>query len=331
MYNSALYLNKCLDSLVDKRIIDNIEVIVVDDGSSDSSVLIAQKYVDKYPCSVKIIKKKNGGHGSVINTGSKIANGKYMKILDSDDWVQVENMEKLILELSYTDSDIVVTNFNMVDSQGKFCQKFISEHVEYNKLYTLDEFMSLPNQSRSCCTFHGVFYKTEFYKKSNIQLTENIYYEDQEYATFPFYYANSILFLDLCIYQYLVGREGQSVSHENQVKRLNQIETIMWNILNFYNKHNDMTLAKKEYFYFKISGIALSYFVAALLKNSNRNQGRRDAAKLREKIKNTDNKLYEMTTKKYNISVFLHIMHISPDLLESIKRTHLYHFLKKFI
>lgn len=82
------YIRQCLESLVIGEVLDRIEVLVVLDGSKDGSAEIAYEFVEQYPDTLRIIYKANGDHGSAINTGLMMAFGEYVKILDSDDWVE---------------------------------------------------------------------------------------------------------------------------------------------------------------------------------------------------------------------------------------------------
>lgn len=88
VYNMEKYIRQCLESLVIGEVLDRIEVLVVLDGSKDGSAEIAYEFVEQYPDTFRIIYKANGGHGSAINTGLMMASGEYVKILDSDDWVE---------------------------------------------------------------------------------------------------------------------------------------------------------------------------------------------------------------------------------------------------
>lgn len=330
-YNASEFLPKCLQSLVDSKQMESMEVLVVDDGSQNDPTAVVEPFIDQFPGSIRLIHKENGGHGSVINFAAKIAVGKYMKILDADDWVIADNMTELLQYLAHTISDVVITNFDMVDAEGRFRQPFEIEGVEFKRDYSMDELAALPECVYACSTFHGIFYRTEFYRRMNIRVSERVFYEDQEYATLPFYGVNNVSYLNLTIYQYLVGRPGQSVSHENQVKRLPEIKYILDNLIRFYQTHSEMSKARKKYFRYKIGVVILSYYVAALLKNPNRKQGRNDAAALRAELRQSSQELMLLTEKKYWIARCLHAIHMTPDGLERIKRTHFYYILKKFI
>lgn len=114
-YNVENYLEQTLKSLVcSNTIMEKMEVLIIDDGSTDQTALIAQKYVDNYPNTFILIQKKNGGHGSTLNCAVSQAHGKYFKMLDGDDWYETNNLQKLILELEYADSDIVLSPYKKI-------------------------------------------------------------------------------------------------------------------------------------------------------------------------------------------------------------------------
>ena len=113
-YNVEMYIEKLLDSIIDSGKLDEIEVLVVNDGSKDKTVEITNKYVKRYPNSIYLINKPNGGHGSTINTGIKNAHGKYFKAIDGDDWIDSTNLAKLIENMKKTNSDLILCNHKFV-------------------------------------------------------------------------------------------------------------------------------------------------------------------------------------------------------------------------
>lgn len=330
-YNAEKYLSKCIESLCHKSFLNELDIIVVNDGSKDDTSVIAHAYEERFPESVTVIDKENGGHGSGINTAIARARGKYFRVLDADDWVESSNMPEFLSYLKDSSADIVLCNFHMVDMLTGNKQPFRTERIPLGKEYTFSEFMEYPRSSRQCCFFHGITYRTEFYRKTGIQLTEKIFYEDQEYATLPAYFARTILPLDLFIYQYMVGNINQSISNENQVRNLWQIEKVFWNICDFYCNHRDMSEDKREYFLFKLSSLLLSYYVAGFLKDKDRAHGRATARSMSHKVREQCPELYVYSRKKYLIAYLLHLFYISSDVLEKAKRTKLYYAVRKFI
>ncbi len=330
-FNAEQYLAKCLDSLCQDAYIDKLDVIVINDGSTDGTSALAHRYESKYPNSVRVIDKENGGHGSGINAAVQKARGIYFQVVDADDWVVRENMPELLERLEHSKADMVLCHFHMVDMHSGKRQAFQTAEIPLGQVYTFAEFMKYPRNARNCCFFHGLIYRTEFYRSTGIHLSEKTFYEDQEYATLPAYYAQTILPLDIFIYQYMVGNTSQSISNENQVRNIGQIETVFWNICNFYCSHREMPEEKREYFLFKLSSLLLSYYVAGLLKDKNRARGKSRATRMCKEVEQKCPELYACSRKKYQIARMLHALHISANMLERAKKTRLYYIVRKYI
>ena len=116
-YNAAQFLDKGLSTFImeDKEMMDKLEVLIVNDGTKDNSVEVAQKFVDRYPNTFKIINKENGGHGSAINTGVENVTGKYFKCVDADDWVYTDALERTMKILEKEDFDALIQSFITYD------------------------------------------------------------------------------------------------------------------------------------------------------------------------------------------------------------------------
>ena len=110
-YNLGEMIEENLRSLCDERYIDDIEVLVVDDGSTDDTPKRVEKFVKKYPDSVKLIRQPNSGPGATVNNGISHATGKYFRMLDGDDWVNKDDFAILIDKLKEVDVDVVFTNY----------------------------------------------------------------------------------------------------------------------------------------------------------------------------------------------------------------------------
>ena len=144
-YNVEAYIVATLDTMVTINNLDLLEILVVNDGSKDNTVAVAQQYVDKYPNSVRIIDKENGGHGSTINAGIREATGKYFKVVDADDWVDTENLDLLIEYLQETDVDNVLSPYYKVFVDENSSILNIEEYNEFTKvqkrkIYQADDF-----------------------------------------------------------------------------------------------------------------------------------------------------------------------------------------------
>lgn len=232
-YNVEKYLRKCLDSFCIEKIQEKLEVLIINDGSTDSSADIAREYVNKYPQVFCLINKENGGHGSTINRGIKEAKGRYFKVVDSDDWVDEEAFRELFAYLENCNSDVVYTNFYHVnDRTGKRSVEFASPFpgVEYGREYRFSEI-----KGNLFLKMHGFTIKTEILR--NIPaIDENCFYVDMEYVLFPVPWAETIAFLDIFVYQYRVGLPGQSMNIQRMKKNADNYDRVLTRLLSFYEQ-----------------------------------------------------------------------------------------------
>ena len=148
------YLRRCLDSLIiDEGGMKQLEVLVINDGSKDSSSQIAHEYQDKYPDTFRVIDKENGNYGSCINRGLKEATGKYVKILDADDWFNNKSLNQYLIFLNRVDCDMILTSFNRVDNDANIIKTSIWE-VNGNNVFSIEN-VPLKN-----IEMHAITYKT---------------------------------------------------------------------------------------------------------------------------------------------------------------------------
>lgn len=248
-YNVEMYIERCIESMLDEKILNDIEIIIVNDGSKDKTIKIAEKYKNQYPNTIKVINKENGGHGSAINSGVQIATGKYCKILDSDDWFNVRDFASFVNDLKNINTDLVITNYTReLVYLGQFFN-FKYKNIEYNKVYNFDEFdfkkLELDYFFMATSTF-----KTEILKKEDIKLDEKMFYVDMEFVIFPIKYVKNFIYLDYDIYRYFIGRPDQSVSNTSMVKNRKNHEYVLKRLIDFYE--NEKLSETKKYYIFNI-------------------------------------------------------------------------------
>ena len=254
IYNTKEYLGRCLDSMLDNRINNEIEIICVNDSSKDNSLIVIEAYNKKYPETVQCINKENGGHGSTINVGIERATGAYFKVVDSDDLVNKENFVKLVHELKILvkrDVDLVISAYSRdrVDT-GKqtivkynFPEKEIISFLYGNHLLNKAEILNYEKYF----TMAASTYRTKLLKDSSMRLTEKSPYVDMEYNVFFAKNVWNIYYLDNPIYRYCIGREGQSVARLNLVKNYRFHENILKRLINFYLEINYDNIVYKKY------------------------------------------------------------------------------------
>ena len=185
---------------VDMNMLDKLEIIVVNDGTPDNSVSVAQRFVNWYPGTFKIINKENGGHGSAINIGVEHVSGKYFKVVDADDWADTLALKHLINSLEHTEADAIIQSFRYYDISKNEYRPADIKVPDFNREYGLNDVLNMWDDVYDGLSFHGVLYNTAFYKSLNYSLAEHVFYEDQEYATVPFSFAETIRFVEEELY-----------------------------------------------------------------------------------------------------------------------------------
>lgn len=211
-YNMEALLRHTLDSLIVS--VDNmekLEVLVVNDGSKDSSLAIAKEYEEKYPGTVRAIDKPNGNYGSCINRGLKEATGKYVKVLDADDSLDTGCLDVLIDKLLHTNVDTIITDFVIVD---------VNDQVTERSHYTMPEeteftLSLIKKEELSYFWHHALIHKRESLINIDYHQTEGVSYSDDEWVFKPTSVAKNLLYIPMPLYRYLIGREGQTMSSAN--------------------------------------------------------------------------------------------------------------------
>ncbi|MDE5643511.1 MAG: glycosyltransferase [Muribaculaceae bacterium] len=237
-YNMEKYIGKCLDSLLIPEF-DQVEVLVVNDGSKDRSSEIAHSYVDRYPGSIRVIDKPNGNYGSCINAALPLATGRYVKVLDADDTFDTEAFSKFIRNLSSLDSDVVLTSYCEVDPNGLITSEhdFHEFDIKYGHEYTFEECQK--HILRPYTEMHRITYHRRVFQRFAYEQAEGISYTDNEWSILPMGYARTIMVIKINLYRYLIGREGQTVSEEQQKKNANHYLKLLTHFTQSFNKISD--------------------------------------------------------------------------------------------
>lgn len=325
-YNSEPFLDKGLGSMLHPEILEKLEIIVVNDGSKDTTPVIAQGYCDRYPDVVRLINQENKGHGGALNAGCAAARGKYLKVIDADDWVITENLPAFIEKLENCNSDVVLTHYHTVDISNGQVKNWMSYPNQFDTDYTFDDIMADWKSFDRSLALHGLTYRTDFYHRMGIQLSEHVFYEDNEFATFPCAYAASLRPLDLFIYEYRVGDVNQSVSYTNQLKRLSHTETVIRRMEAEYSKMPE--IAGKRYAAAKTHGVVLSYLTTVLLTNPDKAEGRKMAREAMEQGLKDYPEIYGPVKKKYQVFAAMNRLHLGRDVWERILASRLYNRLR---
>lgn len=258
-YNKEDLLPRCLDSLIVPSIMEDVEILIVNDGSKDNTLFVAQQYAARYPDYFIAIDKPNGNYGSVMNKGLSMANGKYFRTLDADDWYNTSIFEEYIEQLRQTDADLVLSERVDVWTQTNKKQHFSfgEEFPLFEDLQVSDSFWHNAN-ILTLVYVMGMCYKTQLLKDSGLKWTEGICYTDAEYCVWPLPLVQTVRFVPLPLYQYVRDADGQSTEWKIIRKNFNQFVTVSRKVLDYYISHKDC----KE-----VQGLFIKFLATDLLAN----------------------------------------------------------------
>lgn len=233
-YNAENTLRECIDSFINTGMIEDIQIIIVNDGSKDSTSMIGHEYQDRFPNSIIVVDKENGGHGSGINASIKYAKGKYLKIVDSDDAVEKDGFVSLVNELKNTDADLVLSPYYIVRNGVR---EFASYKRDDSKLKRT--VCNINNADGLKFAMHSMTYRTELLKNSIYRIDEHCFYVDVEYSLYYLADVENILLLCLPVYLYTVGTENQSVNIKNMLNNIEQHTHVCESLIKFYSDISD--------------------------------------------------------------------------------------------
>ncbi|MCI7523142.1 glycosyltransferase family 2 protein [Roseburia hominis] len=244
-YNVEKYLERCLASFEVAEILEQIEVLVINDGSKDQTAAIAKRYCDRYPDSYFLYNKENGGHGSGINYGIHYARGKYFKVVDGDDWLNTEELPAFVKLLAQVDADAVAADFLCVQdgTEQILCEKHAtSREKQYGNMADLTA-----GGVKDVIKMHALTIRTEILQKHDIVIDEHCYYVDCEYITYPIPYVKTVYFYPKFIYMYRLGRNGQSMDIRSMQKNRAQHMRVLNSLLSFYDGLEGLTEGTLHY------------------------------------------------------------------------------------
>ena len=249
VYKVEKYINKCLDSLiVSDEQMNLLEVIVVNDGTPDNSAIMAKEYERKYPNTFRVIDKENGGHGSAWNRGVQEATGKYLRFLDSDDWFDDSDFPKLISKLKSSDADIIFCNIEKHYVNKGIVKRKTLVPMKDGIVTKIADFNWLEWQNKSkIFDFWYCTYRTKMLKDVHPLFVEKVFYDDAILFIAPIILGSTFVYLNLTIYHYLIGRDGQTMNYSSQVAHAKDYTKVCKSMIDFAKKHECNELYKKQF------------------------------------------------------------------------------------
>lgn len=269
-YNSEEYMDKAIESILKGG--EDVEIIIVNDGSKDRTSEIAKQYEKAYPTIVKAIDKENGGHGDAVNTGLKHATGLYFKVVDSDDWVDEEALYKILNVLHEMVEkqklvDMLVSNY-VYEKVGVKHKKVI----HYQNVMPENRIISWKDMGRfklgQYILMHSVMYRTELLKMCGLELPKHTFYVDNIYVYYPLPHVKTFYYLNVNFYRYFIGRDGQSVNEQNMIKRIDQQLFVTKTMIDMYQMNK---IANKKLRNYMINYLAIMMTVSSIIAIRSKN------------------------------------------------------------
>ena len=231
---------RCVDSLLVGG--EDVEIIIVDDGSVDDTGKIADEYARKYPSIVRAIHQENGGHGAGLNAGLNHATGLYFKVVDSDDWIDEESYHQILDTLHNLCSagcmlDMMISNF-VYEKEGARHKSATRYHniLPQGQLFGWEETRNF--KIGKYILMHSVIYRTQLLRDCHLVLPKHTFYVDNLFVYVPLPYVKTMYYLDVDFYRYYIGREDQSVNEKVMISRLDQQIFVTKTMIDMYQLKN---------------------------------------------------------------------------------------------
>ncbi|RKQ22841.1 MULTISPECIES: glycosyltransferase family 2 protein [Clostridia] len=263
-YNSEAYMAQAIESILPGG--EDVEILIVNDGSKDRTVEIGKEYEEKYPGIVKLINKENGGHGDAVNAGLAHASGKYFKVVDSDDWVDRISLMKILnvlknFEEEEQEVDMLIANY-VYEKVGMEHKKVIryDNVLPENQILKWDEIGQF--HIGQYILMHSVIYRTDMLKLCQLTLPKHTFYVDNIYVYYPLPHVRTLYYMNVDFYRYFIGREDQSVNEKVMISRIDQQIFVTKTMIDMYELRRIQSKKLRKYM---LNYLAIMMTVSSIL------------------------------------------------------------------
>lgn len=316
-YNVEDCLPQCLDSLADARFVGRLEVIVVDDGSTDATRRIAERYADRMSELITVISQKNGGHGAAVNTGLRQARGKYFRIVDADDWVERDGLCALLDAMEACDPDVFIDERVecYADSSNKIALPPNAPAglvVDYCQL-------TEPRFDRNI-DMHTLTARTSLLRAQKIALLSHTSYVDMQYVIGVACFARTACLFRHTVYSYRLGESGQSVNYLNFARNYEQHNRVLLACVAFFlASEPHMPQGRAAYVRRLLTLLAKTQYNIAYIYNPDRREGSRQAKSLSRYLDDYIPWLSRATKRRRVAGRVLHTLGVDYNQLQLLK------------
>ena len=263
-YNSEAYMAQAIESILPGG--EDVEILIVNDGSKDRTAEIGKEYEEKYPGIVKLINKENGGHGDAVNAGLSHASGKYFKVVDSDDWVDRISLMKILnvlknFEEEEQEVDMLIANY-VYEKVGLEHKKVIryDNVLPENQILKWDEIGQF--RIGQYILMHSVIYRTDMLKLCQLTLPKHTFYVDNIYVYYPLPHVRTLYYMNVDFYRYFIGREDQSVNEKVMISRIDQQIFVTKTMIDMYELRRIQSKKLRKYM---LNYLAIMMTVSSIL------------------------------------------------------------------
>ena len=295
-YNVEETIRQTVESLLvsDMKLRNLLDILIVNDGSQDGTLALARQLEADNLGIVRVWDKENGGHGSTINVGIEQAYGKYLKIVDGDDWLETEALEQYLRVLVTTDADMVATDYLWYFMNEERYETVKTSTLQYNITHSFCDIWS-------SYTFYmlTLAVKTELLRNQPIRIDEHCYYVDVEFDTLVAMLVNDILYENINLYVYRKQRPNQSVSVEGEVKHYADHERVIMRLIDWYvDLKQELSPERASFIKCSIKKyLRRQYHMGLDFPKEYRRQFLSDLSRFDSKVKSISNELYKVSGK----------------------------------
>lgn len=228
-YNMEKHLPKNLPTYLEAGKSGKLEVLILNNASTDSTASIGESFAQRYPDVFQLVSRDSKGYGGAVNQAIAMAKGRYFRVVDGDDWVDAQALAHQLEALEALGDqtvDVIQTNYcRVVQSTGQELPVRF-QGVDYNQVYHTFS----PCRENVPC-LHSTTYRTGLLRETGFFMQDGIFFVDEEYVILPFLGAKTVLYYDLDVYRYQVGDPGQSTSPGNRAKYASHREQVVQRLL----------------------------------------------------------------------------------------------------
>lgn len=239
VYNTEEYLVECLESVVNQTL-QEVEIVLINDGSTDSSLEIMKNYQKIYPERIQLISKENGGQATARNVAIPLCHGEYIGFVDSDDYIEPEMYEKMYLLAKETNADYVECGYVNVRINDNGERERIADYGSRVRAYTSKKDMFIDPMLAPW----NKLYRAKLLIESKVTFPEGLIYEDTAFCLKSISFINSYAFLPE---KYVVHfYRGSSTMNVNKSKKVGDIFAVLENVITFYHDRELFSFYQKE-------------------------------------------------------------------------------------